>query len=202
MNGKYFHEKMATGVFKPIYPVIAQNVLKKSQKTHGTCLDIGGGTGVLSVEIARISELNIINIDKDTESIELAKEYINSHQMSGCVKAVVGNAEQLKIESNSIDLVVSRGSIFFWNDQVKGMQEIYRVLKPGGFAYVGGGMGNYQLNKKIFEQLSTHKVWVKEASQRFRKNLPIHLKLMMRKTHIPNWNMEASQEGTWIIINK
>jgi hypothetical protein len=40
-------------------------------------------------------------------------------------------------------LVVSRGSLWFWDDQVKGPQEIYRVLKPGGVAFVGGGLGRY-----------------------------------------------------------
>jgi len=43
---------------------------------------------------------------------------------------------------NSVDLVVSHGSIFFWDDQVKGLQEIYRVLRPGGRAMIGGGAGS------------------------------------------------------------
>jgi SAM-dependent methyltransferase len=43
---------------------------------------------------------------------------------------------------NSVDLVVSRGSIFFWNDPVQGLKEVYRVLRPGGKAYIGGGAGS------------------------------------------------------------
>jgi len=43
---------------------------------------------------------------------------------------------------NSVDLVVSHGSIFFWDDQVKGLQEVYRVLRPGGKAMIGGGVGS------------------------------------------------------------
>lgn len=43
---------------------------------------------------------------------------------------------------NSVDLVVSRGSIFFWDDPVKGLQEVYRALRPGGKAMIGGGAGS------------------------------------------------------------
>ena len=33
-----------------------------------------------------------------------------------------------------MDLVVSRGSIYFWEDQGRGLLEILRVLRPGGLA--------------------------------------------------------------------
>jgi ubiquinone/menaquinone biosynthesis C-methylase UbiE len=56
--------------------------------------------------------------------------------------AVVGVAEAMPFPDNTADLVVSRGSIFFWDDPVKGLQEVYRVLRPGAKAYVGGGAGS------------------------------------------------------------
>ena len=41
-----------------------------------------------------------------------------------------------------MDLVVSRGSIWFWDNPGKALKEIYRILKPGGKAYIGGGKGS------------------------------------------------------------
>ncbi|WP_282035963.1 class I SAM-dependent methyltransferase [Saccharicrinis aurantiacus] len=202
MDGQKFHKKMATGYFKSIYPVIANNIIKKSRKSQGLCVDVGGGTAVLGVEIARISQFNIINVDKDARSIQLAEEYIKSQEMEKRIIPLNCSAEDLQLASESADLVVSRGSVFFWEDKVKGMREIYRVLKPGGFAYVGGGMGNYKLSQQILTGLATDKTWIEETNWRYRQNLPIHLKLMMRETNIPNWSIESSQEGTWILINK
>jgi SAM-dependent methyltransferase len=42
----------------------------------------------------------------------------------------------------SVDFLVSRESIFFWDDPVKGLKEIRRVLRPGGTACIGGGAGS------------------------------------------------------------
>jgi len=56
--------------------------------------------------------------------------------------AVVGYAEELSFPNDCVDLVVSRGSIFFWKGPVTGLQDVYRVLRSGGKAYIGGGAGS------------------------------------------------------------
>lgn len=202
MDAYTFHRKLANGYFRSIYPVIAKNILKRSPLKTGTCIDIGCGSGVLGIEIACISNFNIINIDPNEQFVQLAKEVAEKHHLSHRVKVIKGFAEHIPLNSNSIDLAVSRGSIYFWKDKVKGLKEIYRVLKPGGFAYIGGGMGNTSLMNSINRQLSEDSDWQKQKNERFRKNLPIHQKLLMKQTGISDWTMESSQEGTWILINK
>jgi ubiquinone/menaquinone biosynthesis C-methylase UbiE len=56
--------------------------------------------------------------------------------------AVCGHAEDLPLAEDSVDLVVSRGSIFFWEDRPAGLREVHRVLRPGGRAMIGGGLGS------------------------------------------------------------
>jgi ubiquinone/menaquinone biosynthesis C-methylase UbiE len=46
----------------------------------------------------------------------------------------------LPFRENLADVVVSRGSFQFWPDLRKGLAEVYRVLKPGGVAYIGRGL--------------------------------------------------------------
>jgi SAM-dependent methyltransferase len=58
------------------------------------------------------------------------------------VVCVVARAEQLPLVDNYLDLVVSRGSIFFWDDPARGIREVHRVLRPGGCAMIGGGCGS------------------------------------------------------------
>jgi SAM-dependent methyltransferase len=56
----------------------------------------------------------------------------------------------------AVDLVVSRGSLPFWENRSRAFREIYRVLKPGGVAYVGGGFGTEQIKSRVFEAFSTN----------------------------------------------
>jgi len=54
-------------------------------------------------------------------------------------------------------LMVSRGSFLFWEDLVQAFEEINRVLKIGGVAFIGGGMGRATTPEKkeaIKKQLS------------------------------------------------
>jgi len=202
MNAKEFHNKLVQGYFRPIYSVIAENILKKIQTKGGICADIGCGSGNLGIEIARKSNFKVFNIDPNKDFIELSISQTIENNLTDQVISLKGSAEHIPLCSNSIDLVVSRGSIYFWKDQLKGLLEVYRIMKPGGFAYIGGGMGNTFLAQKINQQLSTDLNWLARKNERYRKNLPIHHKLLMKASGISNWELESSQEGTWILITK
>ena len=130
-DAAHFNEKMMKGVFAKIYPVIAEDLLDRCGIRSGLCLDLGGGPGMLAVRIAEISDLQVIVVDPVAECIELAEENAAEHGQCGQVTAQLGHAEKLDFADNSVDLVVSRGSVYFWDDQAAGLREIYRVLRPG-----------------------------------------------------------------------
>lgn len=44
----------------------------------------------------------------------------------------LGRAEEIPLESNSVNLVVSQSSFHEWEDAQKGLSEVFRVLQPGG----------------------------------------------------------------------
>ncbi len=202
MNAVDFHNKMAIGFFKPIYPVIAKYMLQKSPRKKGVCVDVGGGSGVLCVEIARISQFNLLNIEPNSDFIDIAKDYVSQTKFFSRIINIKGSAEQIPVESDSADLVVSRGSIYFWQDKIAGIKEVYRVLKPGAVAIIGGGMGSTKLAREISKQLKEDKKWHNGKNLRYRSNLPIHHKIWMQQSGIKTWEIESSQEGTWIIITK
>ena len=65
-----------------------------------------------------------------TEGLRLARE----KKLHDRLLAVVGVAEAMPFPDNSVDLVASRGSIFFWDNPAQGLREVYRVLRPGARA--------------------------------------------------------------------
>ena len=46
----------------------------------------------------------------------------------------------------------------FWEEQEKALREIYRVLKSGGWAYVGGNLGHKDTEIKIRQMMKERNV--------------------------------------------
>lgn len=127
----------------PVYPLIAQQIVDDYQVTRGVCLDIGTGPGHVGIELAKITNLEIYFVDLTREALTKAEKNVSACDLDNTVHFLESDVCLLPFFDQSVDLVVSRGSLWFWADQAKGLKEIYRVLKPGAVAFVGGGLGRY-----------------------------------------------------------
>jgi SAM-dependent methyltransferase len=159
MNRKTDPQKMALIArlaFAPIYPYLAQKIKEKFYITEGTCLDLGAGPGSLAIAMANITSLEIIALDIEPEMIEICKNNIAEAGLSRRIRTVNADVRSIPLDDNSIDLIISRGSLFFWEERTTAFKEIYRLLKPGGVAYCGGGMGNEQLKAQVAEAFDTN----------------------------------------------
>ncbi len=140
-----FNEKRFTyDEMMPVFPLIAQQCIDDYQLDQGICLDIGAGSGQLGTEIAKITNMTMYYIDIDPEAMALAKSVVAASNIDNETHFIQADiCKGLPLEDNFADFIISRGSMWFWEDQVKGTEEIYRVLKKGGTALVGGGLGRY-----------------------------------------------------------
>ena len=93
---------------------------KASSHVTGTrVLDLGSGTGAA---FQQLQNFDVTAVDPDEKMLEL-NEFSNK---------VIGGAENLPFPDNSFDSIYCA---FVWrnvNDPKKGMDEVYRVLRPGG----------------------------------------------------------------------
>ena len=129
----------ATGRFAPLYPALAKQIVQDYGITKGVCVDVGGGCGSLAMELAKITDLTVYVLDIDPVAVALCNLLAREAGLEGRVRGVQGDAQDMLFRDGFADLVVSRGSIFFWPDPDAGIRESYRILKPGGVAFVGGG---------------------------------------------------------------
>ncbi|MDH4197991.1 MAG: class I SAM-dependent methyltransferase [Candidatus Aminicenantes bacterium] len=134
-------DRIARTVFKPIYPALARQIKEDYGITKGVCVDAGAGPGYLSIELAKITDLVVWAVDIDPAAVRIAERNIKEAGLAGRVKPIQGDVHKMPFDAASVDLVVSRGSIFFWKDKVQGLREVWRILKPGGAALLGGGAG-------------------------------------------------------------
>jgi ubiquinone/menaquinone biosynthesis C-methylase UbiE len=130
-----------------LYPYVAADILVWCQPQAGVWVDLGSGTGgvglaVASSENAAASRSTIVLLDPDAKALSQALQKGREKGLGSRLVAVVGVAEDMPLPDNSVDLVFSRGSVFFWKDPAQGIREIQRVLRPGGKAMIGGGLGS------------------------------------------------------------
>jgi ubiquinone/menaquinone biosynthesis C-methylase UbiE len=124
------------------YPYVVADILRLCQPRKGFWVDLGAGKGQLTIPLIEASGNPVLMIDPKVEALAEGLEMGREKQLADHLFAVVGVAENLPLPDRSVDLLVSRGSIFFWEDPVKGLREVQRVLRPGGKAYIGGGAGS------------------------------------------------------------
>jgi SAM-dependent methyltransferase len=149
---KYPMYRSATGRFAPVYSALAQQIVEDYKITSGVCIDMGGGCGSLATELAKTTDLTVYVLDIDPAATRLCGILADEQELTGRVRPIEGDAMDMPFRDDYADLVVSRGSIFFWDDQLAGVKEAYRVLKPGGVAYIGGGFSRL-LDKESRDQL-------------------------------------------------
>jgi ubiquinone/menaquinone biosynthesis C-methylase UbiE len=103
-----------------------------ASQPNPTIVDLGCGSGQLAVELGKLRpEARILGVDPSAEMLRIAAQNVAKAGLSG-VEIRPGSAEELPLESGSVDLLVSQSSFHEWTDPQQGLAEIYRVLRPGG----------------------------------------------------------------------
>ena len=100
---------------------------------RGVAVDLGCGPGYLVVEMAgRAPALHVTGVDLSEEMLTEAEDYARHHDMGQAVSFRKGDVHQIPFADGSVDLVVSTFSLHHWSDPVAVLDEVDRVLRPGG----------------------------------------------------------------------
>ena len=107
----------------------APRVSEAARLTAGKrILDVACGTGVLACHAARITGPNgtVIGVDCNEGMLEVAR------QIPDDIEWRLAAAEALPFDDGEFDAVVSQFGLMFFEDPVKAMSEMWRVLRLGG----------------------------------------------------------------------
>lgn len=96
----------------------------------GNVLEVGVGTGLSLPEYK--SHLEITGIDLAPEMLEKARERVDEQGLTNVAGLYEMDASNLQFADNSFDTVVAMYVITVVPDPAKVMQELSRVVKPGG----------------------------------------------------------------------
>ncbi len=97
-----------------------------------TMLDIGcGGGATLKRLLKRSKNSQVYGIDISEESVAKARK-VNADLLDKRVFVTQGSAEELPYKDETFDLVTAVETVYFWPNLPDCLQEVCRVLKPGG----------------------------------------------------------------------
>jgi ubiquinone/menaquinone biosynthesis C-methylase UbiE len=100
---------------------------------RGRAVDLGCGPGHLAVTLARQApHLHVTGVDLSDEMLAQAGDLARRSGVGDRVSFREGDVRQIPFPDGSLDLVVSTLSLHHWQDPVAVLDEIARVLRPGG----------------------------------------------------------------------
>lgn len=118
--------------------------------TLGVWVDVGCGTGALTEAVLHHSQpAAVVGIDTSPAFVQVAAEQIRDPR----VRFDVGDAADLPVEADTVDVVVSGLVLNFLPDRAAALAEWWRVLCPGGLlgVYVWDYAGEMQLMRRLWD---------------------------------------------------
>jgi len=118
-----------------------------------TVLDIGAGTGFLTIELAQRSAARVIAIDPWADAMAVLRRKVDYLGLTD-VELLVADAAELALPAASVDVVVSNLGINNFDNSAAVLSECYRVLRPGGRLVLSTNLaGHMQEFYDVFRQV-------------------------------------------------
>jgi len=98
-------------------------------------LDIGCGSGIPTLELAKLSHGRVIGIDIDQPALDRFNRKINEMGFTDYVQAINCSIFDMEFDNASFNIIWSEGSVYVIGFQ-KGLTEWKRFLKQNGFLII------------------------------------------------------------------
>lgn len=184
----------------PAFPAVVRQIIDNCNILDGICVEIGSGTALLSIELAKNTNLTIYAMEKSPAMFEVGIRNIKESGLENRINSILGDAHTIPFEDEFADLVVSRGSYHFWEDKPRVFTEILRVLKKGGVAFIGGGFGSGHNKTRLKTMLDIRDRSLGDAALFYRS--PAIMKENLSAAQIHDYHIIFDDTGLWAIIRK
>jgi SAM-dependent methyltransferase len=122
------------GMEREHLPIVLPMLGKMRLQSEENVLEVGCGSGWLSRLMAgQLSQGRVVGMDVSDEMVRLARR--------ACAELpnamfVVGTADEIPWQGQFFTRAVSVESAYYWPEPQRGLQEIFRVLREGGSAWL------------------------------------------------------------------
>ena len=152
--------------------------LSSQIKAGDRVLEIAPGPGYLAIELVKLTRCRMIGLDISRTFVRIADENADKAGVDVCFEQ--GDAADMPYPANVIDFIVCRAAFKNFARPLAALNEMYRVLKPGGTALIidlrkdfspqelsdyvrGRGAVNAALMKLIFNTMLKKRAYTQEG---------------------------------------
>jgi len=97
-------------------------------------LEVAPGPGYLAIELARPGTYHVVGLDISKSFVQIAQA--KAREAGVAVEFRHGNASNMPFGAGTFDFIVCRAAFKNFTEPVQALQEMHRVLKPGGKALI------------------------------------------------------------------
>ena len=103
-------------------------------RTGCDALEVAPGPGFFAIELAKLGDFKITGLDISRTLVEIATE--NARHAGVKIDFRLGNAAAMPFADESFDFIYCSAAFKNFSEPVKALDEMHRVLRPGGEAVV------------------------------------------------------------------
>jgi len=130
-------------LWNPIYPYLARHIFQLYGRRDGDIVEIGPFCGVIfSLLKEKIGHSFMIAAFPEGMGHFFRQEE-EKQNLAERVEIIETDPSLVGLKEDHFDLVIFRGALFFPNLLQVNFSAIYRILKKGGMALLGGGFGKF-----------------------------------------------------------
>ncbi len=95
-------------------------------------LDVATGTGDFAIEALKLNPDKVIGVDISEGMLEVGRKKMKKKKYDDRIEMQYGDSENLPFEENKFDAIIVAFGVRNFENLLKGLKDMNRVLKPGG----------------------------------------------------------------------
>jgi ubiquinone/menaquinone biosynthesis C-methylase UbiE len=173
-------------------------------KEGDSVLEIAPGAGYLSIELSKLGKYKITGMDISKDLVEICTR--NAKEAGVKIDFQQGNVSNMPFNANTFNFIICFLEFKNFKEPLKALQEMHRVLKPGGTALIMdlNRQATMKVTKKVAENMGLKglRAYIAGAIQRSGAYNRKEFETLISQTEFKDYEIRNSDIGFSIFLKK